>query len=102
MRRCCAGRKKIRVVAKFFISPPRRNPVPSYRILSANGGLVMEAYTELRQQIGQDLDTLNRKESPKSIFEIAEDYLLGNPTLKRNIVEDIIKEEADKRNIEIH
>ena len=39
---------------------------------------------------------------PKSIFEIADDYLLGNPNLKRAIVEDIIKEEADKRGIAIH
>ncbi|GAK70808.1 hypothetical protein [Agrobacterium rubi] len=62
----------------------------------------MDDYTQLREQIGQDLDTLNRTESPKSIFEIADDYLLGNPGLKREIVEDIIKEEADKRGIEIH
>ncbi|MES5096976.1 hypothetical protein ABUK73_01970 [Agrobacterium sp. BA1120] len=62
----------------------------------------MDHYSELRQQIGQDLDTLTHKESPKSIFELAEDYLLGDPALKRQMVEDIIKEEADKRNIEIH
>lgn len=46
----------------------------------------MDDYTQLREQIGQDLDTLNRTESPKSIFEIADDYLLGNPGLKREIV----------------
>ncbi|MDQ1198707.1 hypothetical protein [Agrobacterium sp. SORGH_AS 787] len=62
----------------------------------------MEDYLELRQQIAQDLDTLSRTESPKSIFEIADDYLKGNPSLKRELVEDIIKEEADKRNISIH
>jgi hypothetical protein len=56
----------------------------------------------LREQIGQDLDTLHRTENPKSIFEIADDYLLGNPNLKRALVEDIIKEEADKRGIAIH
>lgn len=62
----------------------------------------MDQYSELRQQIGQDLDTLKTGESPKSIFELADDYLLGGKSLKREIVEDIIKEEADKRNIEIH
>ncbi|WP_312807018.1 hypothetical protein [Agrobacterium cavarae] len=62
----------------------------------------MENYAELREQIAQDLDTLSRTESPKSIFEIADDYLAGNPSLKRELVEDIIKEEADKRNIPIH
>ncbi|WP_234902485.1 hypothetical protein [Agrobacterium larrymoorei] len=63
---------------------------------------VMEQLTELRQQIAQDLETLSRTESPKSIFEIADDYLLGNPNLKRQVVEDIIKQEADKRSIDIH
>ncbi|NTJ42297.1 hypothetical protein G6L28_06745 [Agrobacterium larrymoorei] len=62
----------------------------------------MEQLTELRQQIAQDLETLSRTESPKSIFEIADDYLLGNPNLKRQVVEDIIKQEADKRSIDIH
>ena len=62
----------------------------------------MDDYSSLREQIGQDLDTLHRTENPKSIFEIADDYLLGNPNLKRTIVEDIIKEEADKRGIAIH
>ncbi|MBG0509476.1 hypothetical protein I3J13_11950 [Agrobacterium sp. MOPV5] len=62
----------------------------------------MDDYYSLREQIGQDLDTLHRTENPKSIFEIADDYLLGNPNLKRAIVEDIIKEEADKRGIAIH
>lgn len=62
----------------------------------------MDDYSSLREQIGQDLDTLHRIENPKSIFEIADDYLLGNPNLKRAIVEDIIKEEADKRGIAIH
>ncbi|AVH44259.1 MULTISPECIES: hypothetical protein [Rhizobium/Agrobacterium group] len=62
----------------------------------------MDDYSSLREQIGQDLDTLHRTENPKSIFEIADDYLLGNPNLKRAIVEDIIKEEADKRGIAIH
>jgi len=56
----------------------------------------------LREQIGRDLDTLQGTENPKSIFEIADDYLLGDPGLKRTIVEDIIKEEADKRGIAIH
>ncbi len=63
---------------------------------------VMEQLAELRQQIAQDLETLSRTESPKSIFEIADDYLLGNPNLKRQVVEDIIKQEADKRSIDIH
>ncbi|KVK50106.1 hypothetical protein BCY90_22115 [Agrobacterium deltaense] len=62
----------------------------------------MDDYSSLREQIGQDLDTLHRTENPKSIFEIADDYLLGNPNLNRAIVEDIIKEEADKRGIAIH
>ncbi|CDN94022.1 hypothetical protein QYR00_17590 [Agrobacterium tumefaciens] len=62
----------------------------------------MDDYSSLREQIGQDLDTLHRTENPKSIFEIADDYLLGNPNLKRALVEDIIKEEADKRGIAIH
>ncbi|CUX46731.1 conserved hypothetical protein [Agrobacterium deltaense Zutra 3/1] len=62
----------------------------------------MDDYSSLREQIGQDLDTLHKTENPKSIFEIADDYLLGNPNLKRAIVEDIIKEEADKRGIAIH
>ena len=62
----------------------------------------MDDYSSLREQIGQDLDTLQGTENPKSIFEIADDYLLGNPNLKRAIVEDIIKEEADKRGIAIH
>ncbi|CUX55316.1 hypothetical protein G3A56_22650 [Rhizobium oryzihabitans] len=62
----------------------------------------MDDYSSLREQIGQDLDTLRRTENPKSIFEIADDYLLGNPNLKRALVEDIIKEEADKRGIAIH
>ena len=62
----------------------------------------MDDYSSLREQIGQDLDTLYRTEHPKSIFEIADDYLLGNPNLNRAIVEDIIKEEADKRGIAIH
>ena len=62
----------------------------------------MDDYSSLREQIGQDLDTLRRTENPKSIFEIADDYLLGNPNLKRVLVEDIIKEEADKRGIAIH
>ncbi|MGV2066690.1 MULTISPECIES: hypothetical protein [Agrobacterium] len=62
----------------------------------------MDDYSSLREQIGQDLDTLHRTENPKSIFEIADNYLLGNPNLKRAIVEDIIKEEADKRGIAIH
>jgi hypothetical protein len=62
----------------------------------------MDDYSSLRERIGQDLDTLHRTENPKSIFEIADDYLLGNPNLKRAIVEDIIKEEADKRGIAIH
>lgn len=62
----------------------------------------MDDYSNLREQIGQDLDTLHRTENPKSIFEIADDYLLGNPNLKRALVEDIIKEEADKRGIPIH
>ncbi|WCK04869.1 hypothetical protein [Agrobacterium tumefaciens] len=62
----------------------------------------MDDYSRLREQIGQDLDTLHRTENPKSIFEIADDYLLGDPNLKRAIVEDIIKEEADKRGIAIH
>ncbi|CUX69469.1 MULTISPECIES: hypothetical protein [Agrobacterium] len=62
----------------------------------------MDDYSRLREQIGQDLDTLHRTENPKSIFEIADDYLLGDPNLKRTIVEDIIKEEADKRGIAIH
>ena len=62
----------------------------------------MDDYSSLREQIGQDLDTLHRTENPKSIFEIADDYLLGNPNLKRAIVEDIIKEEEDKRGIAIH
>lgn len=64
--------------------------------------VTMDDYNNLRQQIGRDLDTLSRQESPKSIFELAEDYLLGDPSLKRQLVENIIKEEADKRNIEIH
>lgn len=62
----------------------------------------MDDYSSLRQQIGQDLDTLKGTEHPKSIFEIADDYLLGDPALKRTVVEDIIKEEADKRGIAIH
>lgn len=62
----------------------------------------MDDYSSLREQIGQDLDTLHRTENPKSIFEIADDYLLGNPNLKRALVEDIIKQEADKRGIAIH
>ncbi len=62
----------------------------------------MDDYNELRQQIGSDLDTLSRMERPKSIFELADDYLLGDPSLKRQLIEDIIKQEADKRNIEIH
>lgn len=62
----------------------------------------MDDYSDLRQKIGEDLDTLSRGESPKSIFELAEDYLVGDPSLKRQLVEDIIKEEADKRSIEIH
>nr|WP_295985214.1 hypothetical protein [uncultured Agrobacterium sp.] len=62
----------------------------------------MDDYSSLREQIGQDLDTLQGTENPKSIFEIADDYLLGNPDLKRAIVEDIIKEEADRRGIAIH
>lgn len=62
----------------------------------------MDDYSSLREQIGQDLDTLQGTENPKSIFEIADDYLLGNPNLKRAIVEDIIKEEADRRGLAIH
>jgi len=62
----------------------------------------MDEYDSLREQIGRDLDTLHKTENPKSIFEIADDYLLGNPHLKRAVVEDIIKEEADKRSISIH
>lgn len=62
----------------------------------------MDDYSSLREQIGRDLDTLQVTENPKSIFEIADDYLLGDPGLKRTIVEDIIKEEADKRGIAIH
>ncbi|EKJ96316.1 hypothetical protein C241_07573 [Bradyrhizobium lupini HPC(L)] len=62
----------------------------------------MDDYSSLREQIGRDLDTLQGAENPKSIFEIADDYLLGDPGLKRAIVEDIIKEEADKRGIAIH
>ncbi|UHS61486.1 hypothetical protein HRR99_08150 [Agrobacterium vaccinii] len=62
----------------------------------------MDQYSELRQQIGQDLDTLKANESPKSIFELADDYLTTDAALKRQVIEDIIKEEADKRNIDIH
>lgn len=62
----------------------------------------MDCYTELRQQIGQDLDTLKSSEGPKSIFELADAYLLADPDLTRQVVEDIIKQEADKRSIEIH
>ncbi|MGV1988801.1 hypothetical protein ACQZ5N_19485 [Agrobacterium sp. 22-221-1] len=62
----------------------------------------MDDYSSLREQIGRDLGTLHRTENPKSIFEIADDYLLGNPNLNRAMVEDIIKEEADKRGIAIH
>lgn len=62
----------------------------------------MDDYSSLGEQIGRDLDTLQGTENPKSIFEIADDYLLGDPGLKRTIVEDIIKEEADKRGIAIH
>lgn len=62
----------------------------------------MDDYSRLREQIGSDLDTLHKTENPKSIFEIADDYLLGNPNLKRAVVEDIIKEEADRRGISIH
>ncbi|MDS7595110.1 hypothetical protein [Agrobacterium tumefaciens] len=62
----------------------------------------MDDYSRLREQIGSDLDTLHKTENPKSIFEIADDYLLGNPHLKRAVVEDIIKEEADRRGISIH
>ncbi|MET0172566.1 MULTISPECIES: hypothetical protein [Agrobacterium] len=62
----------------------------------------MDQYSELRQQIGQDLDTLKASESPKSIFELADDYLTTDAALKRQVIEDIIKEEADKRNIDIH
>lgn len=62
----------------------------------------MDDYSSLREQIGRDLDTLQGTENPKSIFEIADDYLLGDPGLKRTIVEDIIKAEADKRGIAIH
>lgn len=62
----------------------------------------MDDYSSLREQIGRDLDTLQGTENPKSIFEIADDYLLGDPGLKRTIVEDTIKEEADKRGIAIH
>ena len=62
----------------------------------------MDDYSSLREQIGRDLDTLQGTENPKSIFEIADDYLLGDPGLKRTIVEDIIKEEADKRGFAIH
>jgi hypothetical protein len=62
----------------------------------------MDEYSSLREQIGQDLDTLHGTDNPKSIFEIADDYLLGNPNLRRALVEDIIKEEADKRGIAIH
>ena len=62
----------------------------------------MDCYTELRQQIGQDLDTLKSSEGPKSIFELADAYLLADTDLTRQVVEDIIKQEADKRSIEIH
>lgn len=62
----------------------------------------MDCYTELRQQIGQDLDTLKSSEGPKSIFELADAYLLADADLTRQVLEDIIKQEADKRSIEIH
>ncbi len=87
-------------LADGFLLP--RNSRAAVRIVFSTEETIMENYTELRQQIAQDLDTLSRAESPKSIFEIADDYLLGNPSLKRELVEDIIKEEADKRNIPIH
>lgn len=62
----------------------------------------MDRLIELRRQIGQDLDTLKASEGPKSIFELADAYLVADAGLTRQAVENLIKEEADKRSIEIH
>lgn len=62
----------------------------------------MADYTNVRERIAIDLATLAETNNPKSIFEIAADYLLGDPSLNREEVENIIMEEARKRQIPIH
>lgn len=62
----------------------------------------MVEHTDIRERIASDLATLAEKDNPKSIFEIAADYLLGDPSLNREEVENIIMEEAQKRHIAIH
>lgn len=62
----------------------------------------MSDYQQIREHIGKDLDTLGRSNSPRSIFEISEDYWLANQHLDKNVIEDILKEEADKRGLPIH
>lgn len=62
----------------------------------------MAEHTDIRERIASDLATLAETDNPKSIFEIAADYLLGDPSLNREEVENIIMEEAQKRHIAIH
>lgn len=62
----------------------------------------MVEHTDIRERIASDLATLAETDNPKSIFEIAADYLLGDPSLNREEVENIIMEEAQKRHIAIH
>jgi hypothetical protein len=72
------------------------------RFPAATGACVMADYTNVRERIASDLATLAETNNPKSIFEIAADYLLGDPSLNREEVENIIMEEAHKRQIPIH
>lgn len=62
----------------------------------------MAEHTDIRERIASDLATLAETDNPKSIFEVAADYLLGDPSLNREEVENIIMEEAQKRHIAIH
>lgn len=62
----------------------------------------MVEHTDIRERIASDLATLAETDNPKSIFEVAADYLLGDPSLNREEVENIIMEEAQKRHIAIH
>ena len=62
----------------------------------------MVEHTDIRERIASDLATLAETDNPKSIFEIAADYILGDPSLNREEVENIIMEEAQKRHIAIH
>jgi hypothetical protein len=62
----------------------------------------MSTYQDIRELICSDLDTLKTTNNPRSIFEISEDYWLANQHLDKNVIEDILKEEAEVRGLVIH